>query len=346
MSKFEKLYMRPNLDNQGTVPATDPLCWSPDIWVAGDTPISNYEKVLSSEKSYAVHTGKSLVYNKDNYIYVRGKNGSEILATNNVTLYWAEASVIQWPSKWQQNKIGTDQGPNDKGSISNIKPNKIGVADRPFFWPSVRQPSDSHYCLIAQFNDDHNSNPFPKVDTCLDMAKLVQKNLQWGWRNVTVCDNHENVVFSYQASLNVDATISEKEKSYLLYLKPNADLVGYQVSFQCSQNDANGKKIEMKKTKVEQGGQILGCECVLKRGFTSTISAYLYNDNGTPMPYGASFPFIARALVSVADLEAGNALDLQDRKFNSLISEQMKLSAFDNDSEAYVLLGGYSGIIK
>jgi hypothetical protein len=35
---FNGLYMRPNFDNGGTVPATGSLCTYPDIWIAGTTP--------------------------------------------------------------------------------------------------------------------------------------------------------------------------------------------------------------------------------------------------------------------------------------------------------------------
>lgn len=347
MSQFTKLYMRPNLGNQGSTPATGALCGCPDIWVAGDSPILDYRTSLITPDSYARATSNSLVYNKDNYIYVRGKNGNESAnATNNVTLYYAEASVIQWPSNWQNNKIGTDQGPDKKGMISNVKPNEIGVADRPFVWNRVPlQPSNSHYCLIAQFNDDHNSNPFPSIYTCLDMAKLVQDNLQWGWRNVTVCDNKENVEFSYQTSLDVPVDIHEPERKYLLYLQPTDELVGCQISFKGSQPDSQGKMIEMKKTTVSQGGIFHGCDCILKPGFSSMISVYLYNPDKKPIPAGASLPFISYYVATIAELKAGNALHLYNRELTDLICKQMDLKGVAND-QAIVPLGGYSGIIK
>jgi hypothetical protein len=347
MTQFKKLYMRPNLENQGSTPVTGGLCGCPDIWVAGDTPIVDYNTSLITPNSYAMGTPNSLVYKKDNYIYVRGKNGNESAnVTNNVTLYYADASLIQWPSKWQNNKIGTDQGPDHKGQIVNVKPNEIGVADRPFVWIDVPpQPSNSHYCLIAQFNDDNNSNPFPSVFTCLDMAKLVSNNIQWGWRNVTVCDNHENVEFSYKTNLDVPIDIQEPERRYLLYLQPGADLVGFQISFMGSQPDSQGNKIEMKKSRVEQGGQILGCECILKRGFTSMISVYLYNPDHKPIPTGASLPFTPNYFPSKAELKSGNALHLYNRELTGLICKQMNLKNVNND-QAIVALGGYRGIIK
>jgi hypothetical protein len=39
---FNGLYMRPNFDNGGTVPATGSLCTCPDIWIAGTTPVANF----------------------------------------------------------------------------------------------------------------------------------------------------------------------------------------------------------------------------------------------------------------------------------------------------------------
>ena len=134
MSDFNKLYMRPNLLSSGQVPASGPLSASPDIWVAGDKPVPDYKTSLAEAASYLADCATNLVQNKDNYIYVRAKNGGAANASNNVTLYWADGAVIQWPSRWLNNIIGTDLDPSAKGNITNLAPGAVGVADRPFVW--------------------------------------------------------------------------------------------------------------------------------------------------------------------------------------------------------------------
>ena len=42
MASFEKVFMRPNLSNYGTVPAGGTLSSSPDIWISGIKPLENY----------------------------------------------------------------------------------------------------------------------------------------------------------------------------------------------------------------------------------------------------------------------------------------------------------------
>jgi hypothetical protein len=346
MAKFEKLYMRPNQNNTGDIPATGDMCTSPDIWIAGTTPIADFKTVLATDDSYAGASGNSLTANYDNYIYVRGKNGSAAKASNNVTLYWSNSALIQWPGKWQKNVLGTDKA-TAKAQITNVEAGKIGVADAPFIWANTpEQPTDgSHYCLMAQFNDDQNSNPFPNVQTVLEMSILVANNLQWGWRNVGVCKN-DNMIFSYQTQLDVPANVREAERKYLLYLQPPKDLIGFEIAFQCSQVDSQGKNIAMSKTIVTQDGQILGCECVLKPGFSGTMSVYLTNPNNKPIPYEATLPFVANYFATTEELQKANALSLHNSELTGKIIKHLGLKGIDHTNGAIIPLGSYTGVLR
>jgi hypothetical protein len=353
MSQFTKLYMRPNIDNGGNVPAAGNMYECPDIIFTGTRPLSNYETELISARNYSTIWLDNLFLNKDNYIYVRGMNGNQSAnATNSVALYYAESSIIQWPSKWQYNKIGTDLGPDQKGHIVDVKPNNIGVVDRPFVWRNVPKPSSDHYCLIAQFNDDQDSNPFPSVCTCLDMANLISNNLQWGWLNekVSAYYKDEHVEFSYQTVLDIPVDIQEQERQYILSLDPTDSIKncdGCQVSLMCSHDDFSDREIIINKTPVvNQNGWMASCQCTLEPGFSGLLSVYLYNPKGKTIPAGGGLPLKISYVTSKEELRAENALHLYNRELTDRICKQMDLKGVDKDSLAIVPLGGESGIIK
>lgn len=53
--------MRPNLANNGQIPATPPFASRPDILLSGDLPVLDHQEIL--------------VVSKNNFIYVIGKFG-------------------------------------------------------------------------------------------------------------------------------------------------------------------------------------------------------------------------------------------------------------------------------
>src|SRR3954470_6024334 len=75
-STFNGIYMRPNRANGGAVPATGTLCGCPDIWPAATVPIATFQTSLATPASYASDSPSNIVINADNYIYLRGYNGT------------------------------------------------------------------------------------------------------------------------------------------------------------------------------------------------------------------------------------------------------------------------------
>src|ERR1700742_302326 len=73
---FNGVYMRPNLSNGGQVPAAGPYCTCPDIWPSGPTPVPNFQTALATSSSYNSNPPDQITLYMDNYIYVRGYNGT------------------------------------------------------------------------------------------------------------------------------------------------------------------------------------------------------------------------------------------------------------------------------
>lgn len=273
---FNGTYMRPNLSNDGSIPAEGPYCTSPDIWIGGTVPID--PSTLTTAASYATASSSNVALNETNFLYVRGQNGATTAQTNTVTLYYAPSALIQWPSQWQNNVIPTSNG-NASGTIANLAPGAIGAAPDLFEWKHVLPPpaGSDHYCVFAQLNDANDSNPFPDIGSQVDMAALITNNLGWAWRNTVEV---AGATWSFDQSLSIPNNSGLKAGTYNVYVTSKG-FVGWQVSFACDQLDANGNAIAMLPTTITPNGQLVGVQCSLAPGFNSTISVAM-NQNGAP----------------------------------------------------------------
>lgn len=287
-SQFNGTYMRPNSSNSGTVPASGPYSASPDIWFAGSTPITNYQQVLATDSSYASASNNNIYSGQTNLIYVRGRNGATVNKTNTVQLYYAPSGIINSPSQWQNNVIKTDLG-QTQGNIINLAPNTVGVCDATFVWTNVTPPppGSDHYCLFAQFNDANNSNPFPSVDTALDMGSLIMNNLGWGWRNTSMISATPTWQYTVPLDIPVDYPTTN---TYSVLISPTG-YVGWDAEFYASRNDSVGNPIKLGRTKVTQDGILLGvANAILEPGFQTLMTVNMYSPNGSAPPAGARVP--------------------------------------------------------
>lgn len=310
-STFNGTYLRPNSGSDGSVPAPGPYCSSPDIWLAGTTPIANYQTALATAQSYASSSSNNIYSGQNNIIYIRGRNGASATKTNNVTLYYSPSGVIQQPSKWQNNIITTDQGART-GNINNLSPGAIGVCDATFLWqtPPPPPPGSDHYCLFAQFNDANNSNPFPSVETALDMGSLIMNNLGWGWRNTSMIQ--ADAQFSYSEPLTIPIDYPSTQ-AYSILISP-VGFVGWDAEFYCSQTDAKGNQIALARTTVTQDGIMLGVNnAILEPGFTGQMTVNMYSPNGQPATPGATVPlscnYVAQAPSELREAVARGLVD-------------------------------------
>jgi hypothetical protein len=292
------IYMRPNQGNQGTVPAGSPLCSCPDIWIAGSTPVANFQSALATAASYATQSIDSITQGSPNYLYVRGKNGTAIPRTTQVQLYGVPNAAIQWPGNWANFAIPTDiefqdgTPPTYTSSIVNLAPGNIGVAANTFVWANPQPPTNgsSHYCLITWLNNDGNA--FPDVLTQLDMSALVTNNLQFGWRNVAmVSAQSPTIQINTQLIIPDDVTPGSREYSLQVTntgFAPNTGNNGWTFSLSCSQTDSKGNPISIVNTAMPGLNHFVGVRCWLEPGYNATLTINLYRNNGPVALPGAS----------------------------------------------------------
>ena len=322
---FNGIYMRPNQQSTGTIPAQGTLSASPDIWIAGTNPVANYQTALATSSSYATQSSNNVNIGYDNYIYIRGRNGGQTTLSNTVQLFYAPNAAIPWPSQWQGNVINTDAGNGTSiANIANLAPATVGVADATFLWANVQPPpaGSDHYCLIAWLNDSNNSNPFPEIYTQLDMSALVMNNLGWGWRN-TVEVSSNLPTWSYQMNLSIPLNIATTAQ-YYVFVTPTG-FIGWNVAFNCSQTDSKGNSISLNSTLIQQDGVLLGKTCVLEPGFNATVTISMYN-NGKGSSPGATIPLGCTYQSTVQEVDQVLARNLVDWRLMRL----MKLSLEDS----------------
>lgn len=329
-------YMRPNLNNNGNLPAAAPYNYCPDIWPVQTMPLANYKTVLASQPSYRSQPPNQVVLNETNYIYVRAFNGSSTTQTNSVTLYYSATNLIQYPGLWENNVILTDQG-NNSGAIT-VAPGTVGVADATFLWVNP-QPAlgGVGFGLVAQFNDPQNSNPPPPADSPINMAALIQNNLQWGWSNLVLLNGPSDLTYSF----NTGITVPQGFQTGMYALTANCvNFQGWQVSFQCSQTDSHGNPISLPVTNIINNNALVGLNnVVLAPGYNAVLSVYLYNPQNLPMQAGANVSMQLSYITSNAqEYDEAVAKGVVDWELTrSLATEGMPLRAI-------VTLGTVTGV--
>lgn len=333
-------YMRPNVANGGTLPATGTLSGCPDIWPANTTPISNYQTALATQQSYDSDSPSAITLYTDNYIYVRGYNGGSANDTETVTLFYVPSAMIQYPSNWQGNVIPTD-GNAPNATIVNLPPGQIGVAPATFLWHNVPQPpgGSDHYCLIAWFNDANNTNPFPDVSSSLDISNLITNNFRWGWHNISLMSPAPGFRFSFSTGLNI--ALNGTTGYYSIVLTP-VGYVGWQVGFTSSEVDSKGNVFTLAPTTITQDNMGISVQNIyLEAGYNSLITISLYNPNNlAPVP-GAK-------VGCEADYKTSTAEEFQFALENSLINWRLTqahnaASNVEMPVHGYVQLGAVTG---
>lgn len=318
-STYPKLYMRPNIDNGGIVPATGPLCTCPDIWLAGSSPLQNFQTALATTNSYATSSPAQVTQGKPNYIYVRAMNGSTQNLSAAVQLYAPPCAVIQWPSKWAPYAVPTDieHDPSQPAvyaaQMNNVAPGTIGVAQNTFVWANPAPPPEGsdHYCMISWLNTP--DNPFPDVMSQLDISALVTNDLGFGWRNVSMVPGAQ-ADLSMQTQLDIPSNLPPGSMQYFIVITPKGFSSSWTIEMSCSQTDAKGNQIQVALQNIPPAGQFLGANCQLAPGFSASLTFSLFS-NGAPAPAaGAGIDVQVQYVPAKSELEEAlsrNIIDMQ-----------------------------------
>lgn len=345
--KYNNSYMRPNLSNKGEVPDNNGYCHSPDIWINGTEPM-DYKKFLKDKSNYSIDANINLVFGKDNYIYVRCFNNTDMPQYNYVSLYYAPATTILNPNTWRNNVIYTDKG-ETKTDISVVS-GEIGVCDAPFVWRSVPLPPTeaNHYCLMAHMNDAQNTNPFPDPTSYVDIAYLLKNNLRWAQRNTTIVKPQESATMSFNTNLLIDVDLQDETGEFDIVIRADPNFKDWEVEYACSRPDSEGKEIRLKRSKITGESQVVGGYYKLKYGFNGLISVYAYNTSGRPPVPGQTLKLEVSYRLRNTELVLAKKLNVLNEAYNKVILTQIhaddeKLKMHNNlEVVQYVVVGGHT----
>jgi hypothetical protein len=185
-SMFAGFYLRDNLGDVGTIPAPGPYALSPDI-IGATEPITDPESELSTQASWKQMYSVEPTPGVENYYYVRGLNGDTDPVDDTLALYWAPSNLIMFPSVWKGNEIPpTGTSPVTVSAASG----HIGVGDGPFVWtrPPVLDDPGDFIAFVATVSETDAPEPFPVVNSWLDMSALLTQRLDLGFRNTARID--------------------------------------------------------------------------------------------------------------------------------------------------------------
>jgi hypothetical protein len=343
-ASFAGVYLRPNLASGGTVPASGPLCASPDIWIANHAPVANAQQALASSERYACGSNSHVEHGMANYLYIRGYNNTASTKSARVSLHYAPAGVIQWPGLWQHNVLLTSRG--DTAASLVVPSQSVGVIDTPFVWdnPPPPPPGSDHYGLFARLDAASHPTAFPEVTRALDMAALVTQHLGWGWKNTTYVPAPTGVSFAYSTMLSVPANVVAPGHTFLLWIAPRR-YAGWSVQFSCNQTDSDGKPFTLgpRPIPITADGQIIGLMVTLEPGFHALVSVTLHSNGHSQQP-GASLPLMCSYQASGTHAEEAYARGLVDPVFMRAINDGLRGTRQHPGitPTAFVGLGGYT----
>jgi hypothetical protein len=177
-------YPRDNLADTGAIPAPGPYGLCPDI-IGSAEPISDAQSALSTLDSWKTMYSVEPMPGETTYYYVRGMNGAAEAINGSLTLYWAPANLVMFPSIWKGNELS----PTATATVRvSADPGHIGVGDVPFVLsspPTLADPA-TYMAFVACASDTSTPIPPPVISSWLDMSALETQRRDIRVRNTSM----------------------------------------------------------------------------------------------------------------------------------------------------------------
>lgn len=279
MATYDDLYIRSTLSDPGTVPRSrSGLSSSPDIIPYGIMPVDNPAQFFVNNFNQVV--SKDLIYNADNYVYLRGKNLFNGAQTGKMYSYYVPSNLLLYPSTWRENILYTSTQ-RDHVEVSADAKDQPFATPEPLIWKRVPQPAPNfHYCMVSRVVTDEHPNPIPDTGTFSDFAEWVAGNGGIGWRNVRVVDaGSPEILFA--------SDYDQKEEAGLMdvLITATGAPIGSEVWFSSGTPLPDGKVIAIPPTKITQDPQTWGTQAYIPPQWKTTFNgAYRSNGAGSPKP--------------------------------------------------------------
>lgn len=182
-AKLPDIYLRDTVTDDGTVPATGLLCFSPDIIVRAQAeadPTAAFGEGSGTEAS--ADLSDDVVAGTGYHVYTRVRNRGGVDATGvTVSVYWAPPTTLVTPDLW--NLIGTT-------AAFDVAANDSLVVSPPVPWPATAVPGTGHYCFVAVASQASDLAPTMSGNywTWDLFRSLVSHHNNVAWRNFNVID--------------------------------------------------------------------------------------------------------------------------------------------------------------
>lgn len=272
MAVWNDIYFRESKGDPGNNPGSGTSsCF--DI-ITRQEPYQNPSILIGTDKDK--NNSQNLNAGMNNYIYVRAVNNAAKTQNAKIYLYYSKASLLLYPTLWQQNIIKTGGGKEyfeysaKQNEMFVCADDKQGV----FFWNPALISGD-HYCLVSRAVTSDHPAVIPKVSDVKNFGKFISQNRSYGWRNVTVVDS--GVDFSQTVSYDQG---EEGATMHIILSCKNAP-VGSEVAFDCP-TAGPSPLIHMNRTKITEPNQDLGIVCDVPANFHGDITYYFWGHGKQP----------------------------------------------------------------
>ena len=275
MATYDDLYLRNTTQDQGTIPRQGALCSSPDI-IPWGLDLQKDPKYFIDH--FGEDVGKPLIANGGNYLYVRSKNLGTAASTGRVYLYWAQSSLLLYPSQWKNQKMLTSSG-QDYVELKDVGAGQIGVTADAFRWTPAMPGGNFHYCLIGRVSTAKHDNPIDQTEIIQNFAGWVAKNGGIGWRNISV-------VNAGSPTLTIESNYDQGSEPGLISFTAKCTgcpLEKSWVQFSSATPLPDGKYVFIEKSKITQDGQIFGVERQVPANWKTTFVINYWAD-APPLP--------------------------------------------------------------
>lgn len=318
-STYNGFYLRNNLSSQGKVPALSPYNLCPDI-IQSDAPVENPQSVFSSISSWQT------LYNTaptvgTNYYYVRGLDGGTDAFSGAVSLYWAPAQLILFPSTWKNNPLATAQG--QESVPVSAAPGHIGVGADAFILEKAGQMAPSNetfYSFVAQ----NTATPIPEISSWMQMSQLMTQQLAFGFRNMVNFDPVAGPML-FRVGLNVPFSVGQSG-TLQLTLTASGFQAGDTVGFIGDCFTPEMKQIVLEPVATQGGPYVAGIQISVDPGFSTSLAIQYWNTASTVPPPGSTLTLTANYVVPPEQLEEALRLNIIDSQY-ALQHSQVGLSA-------------------
>lgn len=286
MAKYNDLYVRSTLNDTGNIPRPSAgLSSSPDIIPYGIMPVDNPATFFTGDNFNKV-LSKDIIYNADNYIYLRGINYAAGAQSGQMYAYYVPSNLLLYPSTWRTNQLFTSGGV-DHVAVSASAANAPFATPEPLVWRQVPYPPpNQHYCMVSRIVTAEHPNPIPNTGTFSDFANWVANNGGIGWRNVSVvAAGSPEILFASDYDQGEEGGLMD------VLITATGAPIGSEVWFSSGTPLADGKVIAIPPTKITQSPQTWGTQANIPAQWKTKFNGAYRSNGGVP---GSNFEISLR----------------------------------------------------